>query len=146
MNNVDWDRRFFDLANYISKWSKDRSTQVGAVIVDKNKVVLSMGYNGFCRGIDDNIEKYHNRPEKYKWTEHAERNAIYNAARQGSSLIGCTIYTSLYPCMDCARGIVQSGIVKVVSSYPDFDHPTWGGDFKCSRSLFIQSDVKTFFI
>ena len=84
------------------------------VIVGEDNEVLSTGYNSFPRGLDDSKQERQERPEKYFWFEHAERNAIYNAARIGVSLKNSTIYlTSGIPCMDCARGIVNSGI-KVV--------------------------------
>ena len=78
---VDYvDDRFMNLA-YVAEWSKDRSTKVGCVVIGPDREVRSMGYNGFPRGINDEIERRHARPDKY--TEHAERNAIYNAARVG---------------------------------------------------------------
>lgn len=138
---ADWDARFIELARHVAEWSKDRSTKVGAVIVDDNRVVISMGYNGFPRGIDDDVEEYHERPAKYKWTEHAERNAIFNAARKGVSTMGCTIYLPWFPCMPCARAIKQAGITKVVAVRPDFDHKRWGEDFRESLSLFEQCGI-----
>ena len=91
-----------------------RDTQIGAVIVGKDKEIVSTGYNSFPRGIDDNIRERQERPEKYFWFEHAERNAIYNAARIGVSTKGCTMYLSCgVPCSDCARGIINAGIVRI---------------------------------
>ena len=81
-----WDVRFLRLALEVSTWSKDRSTQVGAVIVGEDRSPGPYGYNGFPRIIDDEKEERHIRPTKYDWTEHAERNAIYNAARMGVAL------------------------------------------------------------
>lgn len=109
-----WDARFLRLAREISTWSKDRSTQVGAVIVGADKTPGPYGFNGFPRAVDDEAAERHTRPQKYKWTEHAERNAIYNAARVGVALKGCTIYVTHLPCADCARAIVQVGIDRVV--------------------------------
>lgn len=95
--------------------SKDQSTQIGSVIVGKGNEVLSTGYNSFPRGLDDNVPDRQKRPIKYHYIEHAERNAIYNAARIGVSLCGSTMYlTSGLPCSDCARAIINSGIKKVV--------------------------------
>lgn len=120
-----WDLRFLELAEAISKWSKDRSTGVGAVIVDDIRNVRGMGYNGFPRNIDDDAEERHVRPTKYFWVEHAERNAIYAAARSGSRVEGCIMYCNHSPCADCARAIIQSGIKTVV--YPaGCDGPTGG--------------------
>ena len=76
--------------------------------------IVSTGYNSFPRGIDDNVAERQERPEKYFWFEHAERNAIYNAARIGVSTKGCTMFlTCDIPCADCARGIINAGIIKV---------------------------------
>ena len=102
---VKWDERFLRLAREISTWSKDRSTRVGAVIIGEDKTPGPYGFNGFPRFVDDDRESRHERPEKYKWTEHAERNAIYNAARIGVPLKGCTMYVTHMPCADCARAI-----------------------------------------
>ncbi len=110
-----WDVRFLRLALEVSTWSKDRSTQVGAVIVGEDRTPGPYGYNGFPRFIDDEVEERHARPTKYEWTEHAERNAIYNAARMGVALKGSTIYVTHVPCADCARAIIQVGITRVVA-------------------------------
>ena len=109
-----WGEYFFKLAALVSSKSKDRSTKVGAVIVDDENSIVSTGYNGFCRGVDDSIDERHKRPEKYLWTEHAERNAIYNAARR--VLNGTTMYLQYgpCPCADCTRAIIQSGIKNIV--------------------------------
>jgi len=108
---MNWTEYFLGLAEQVKLKSKDQSTQIGAVIVGEDNEVLSTGYNSFPRGLDDSKEERQERPEKYFWFEHAERNAIYNAARVGVPIKGATIYlTSGLPCMDCARGIVNSGI------------------------------------
>lgn len=110
-----WDEKYINLCNYIAEnWSKDRSTKVAAVIVNNRKKIVSLGYNGFPIGIDDSVEERHERPEKYLWTEHAERNAIYSAAELGVSVRGCTMYCNYLPCPDCARAIIQSGITEVI--------------------------------
>ena len=115
MSQKQWDDFFLRMARLVATKSKDRSTKIGAVIVGEGNEVLSIGFNGFPRWIDDEREERHERPAKYMWTEHAERNAIYNAARCGISLRGASIYLSCgLPCVDCARAIIQSGIVEVV--------------------------------
>jgi len=107
----DWDDYFMEMATLVSTKSKDPSTKVGAVIVSKDNKVRSTGYNGFPRGMEDD-NRYNDRALKYKLTEHAERNAIYNAEM---SLEGCKIYVnSLPPCCECAKGIIQSGIKEVI--------------------------------
>lgn len=110
----NWHQRYLDMAQLVSGWSKDDSTKVGAVIVGEAGQILATGYNGLPRGVDDNRSERNERPEKYLWYEHAERNAIYNAARSGISLLGSTLYVPWHPCADCARGIIQSGIGSVV--------------------------------
>jgi dCMP deaminase len=108
---MNWTEYFLNIAEQVKLKSKDQSTQIGAVIVGVDNEILSTGYNSFPRGMDDSLQERQERPEKYFWMEHGERNAIYNAARIGVSLKNSTIYiTSGLPCMDCARGIVNSGI------------------------------------
>jgi dCMP deaminase len=131
------------LAQQLAGWSKDRSRQVGCVVVGPHQEVRATGYNGFPRGIDDTVEARHERPAKYAWTEHAERNAIFNAARVGVSLDGCTLYVStLFPCVDCARGIVQVGIKALVTSPPDFDDPVWGEGFRTAKAMFDEARLE----
>jgi len=113
---MEWDTYFMEMSKLVASKSKDRSRKVGCVIVGPQREVRSTGFNGFCRGVDDNVEERHERPAKYYWSEHAERNAIYNASRNGIQLKGCTLYSTVFPCSDCARGIIQSGITKVVTT------------------------------
>jgi dCMP deaminase len=114
MGSNKWDQRFLKLAAFIAQWSKDRSTKVGAVVVGPDREIRSVGYNGFPRGVNDDIKERHERPAKYKWVEHAERNSLFNAVRFGAPLAGCTLYCTHPPCTDCARAIIQSGIESVV--------------------------------
>src|SRR3990167_200779 len=111
---MNWDEYFLVLCEVIKLKSKDQNTKIGVVIVGKDHEVVSTGYNSFPRGIDDNVPARQERPEKYLWMEHAERNAIYNAARIGVSTKGCTMYMScVMSCPDCARAIINSGIIKI---------------------------------
>jgi dCMP deaminase len=135
-----WDRRFLNLAELVGSWSKD-STKVGCVVIGTGRSVLTLGYNGFPRGIDDEVESRQTRPIKYLYTEHAERNAIYNAARNGTILNGGTLYSNLFPCADCARAIVQVGINRVVTPQPDFSCQRWGVHFIASTTIFSESGV-----
>jgi len=111
MNKISWDDYFMTMVYLAAMRSKDNSTHVGAVVVDDYNVVMSMGYNSFVRGINDDVPERQGRPEKYFWMEHAERNAVYNAARY---LRGCRMYTNGVPCMDCARAVIQAGIKEVI--------------------------------
>lgn len=96
--------------------SKDRSTKVGAVVIDDDFNLRISGYNGFPRGINDDKPERHERPLKLKVTSHAEENCVAQAARVGVSLKGCTLLvTSLFPCTTCSRLIIQSGIVRVLA-------------------------------
>ena len=106
-----WDNNFMGLARHIALWSKDPSTKVGAVIVDDRRVIVGHGYNGFPRGVEDSEARLNDRASKYKHVVHAELNAILNSR---GSLEGCTLYTTLEPCTDCAKAIIQSGITRVV--------------------------------
>lgn len=112
-----WSERFIQLAEFVSRWSKDPSTKCGAVIVGEDNNVLATGFNGFPRGVvEDEDSGRWERPGKYEWVEHAERNAIYNAARDGARLRGATMYLNyaVECCADCTRAIIQSGIKRVV--------------------------------
>jgi len=143
---ADWDARFMGLARYVGSWSKDRSTKVGCVIVGPANEVRAIGYNGFVRGLDDSDEARHERPAKYQWTEHAERNAIYHAAQVGSPLRGCRMYVPWFPCMDCARAIVQCGLVELIAQQPDLNDPRWGGDFRSSVEMLAEAGVRVRFV
>ena len=114
MEGLPWDKYFMSMVYLVAMRSKDKSTNIGAVIVGPDNEVRSTGYNSFPMGIDDNLSERQERPEKYYWFAHGEKNAIDHAARIGVSLKGCVMYTQGIPCMDCARSIVQSGIRKVV--------------------------------
>ena len=111
---MNWDEYFLGLLPVIAAKSKDRETKVGCIIVNSDNSIVSTGYNSLVRGLDDTKVHRLNRPDKYTWIEHADRNAIYNAARIGVSTKGCKTYLPFYPCVDCARGIVSAGINEVV--------------------------------
>lgn len=113
---ADWDKRFFELAKHISEWSKDPSTKVGAVIVNDKRQVISIGYNGFPRGIFDTDSRYENRGTKHLFVIHAERNALDNAF---TDVVGCTMYVTHFPCNECMKSIVQRGIKRIVAPKPD---------------------------
>jgi dCMP deaminase len=111
-----WDEYYLRICQVVAARSKDPNTQIGAIIVGPAHEIRTTGYNSFPRGIRDDVPERLVRPTKYLWIEHAERNAICNAARSGTSTEGCTIYVEIMPCMDCARAIVQAGIKAVVVS------------------------------
>ena len=111
---ISWDEYFMGIALLAAKRSKDPSTQVGACIVDQNNVILTTGYNGFPKGCSDDEFPWDREGEvtKYPYVVHAELNAILNA--QGKDLRGARIYVDLFPCNECAKAIIQSGISEVV--------------------------------
>jgi dCMP deaminase len=111
-----WDEYYLDICKVVAARSKDPHTQIGCVIAGPAHEIRSTGYNSLPRGIRDDVPERLERPTKYLWMEHAERNAIYNAARCGTPLEGCTLYVEIMPCMDCARAIVQAGIREVIIS------------------------------
>lgn len=132
-----WDKRFLRLAREISSWSKDPSTKVGAVIVDDNNRIISVGYNGFPQGVEDSEERLLDRQKKYDIIVHGEMNAILFANK---SLVGCTLYTWPFePCSKCAGVIIQSGIKRVVSIVNT--NSRWGENFSISRKLFTEAKV-----
>ena len=138
----NWDSRWMSLAREIGRWSKDRSRGVGCVIVGPNNELRSTGFNGFPRGVDDEVDERHQRPAKYKWTEHAERNAIYNAARVGIPLEGCRIYLPWFPCMDCARAIIQTGISELICMEPSPHDSIWAADFADVPQMLREGGVR----
>lgn len=145
---TDWDQRFMVLAHHIAGWSKEHGRHVGAVIVGPDKEIRATGFNGFPRGVDDTVAERHEATtgEKYFWSSHAERNAIYNAARIGVALKGCTIYVPWFPCGECAKAIVQSGIARLVCYEPDFDDEKWGNDFRRVTDMLREARVSVDYI
>lgn len=107
----EWDKRFFLMATSVADWSKDPERQVGAVVVSPNRRRFSLGYNGFPRGVTDTKERLKSG-DRLTLMVHAELNAILNA---GCDLEGWTLYSTKCPCVECAKAIVQSRIVRVVS-------------------------------
>jgi dCMP deaminase len=142
---MNWDEYFINIAEQVKLKSKDIRTQIGVVLVGKNNEIVSTGYNSFPRGINDTIDDRQEKPEKYYWFEHAERNAIYNAARIGVSTKGCRMYcTCGVPCADCAIAIIQCGIREVwVKQMPVLNNPEkWIESTKRSLQMFEEAKVK----
>lgn len=134
-----WDRRFLDLANHLSTWSKDPSTKVGCVVVGEDREIRTTGFNGFPRGIKDD-KRLLSREEKYPIIVHAEENAVAQAARIGSRLLGCTAYTTFPPCSKCARLFIQAGLAECV--WPDQEIPErWKEDMDRARNLMQESGM-----
>jgi dCMP deaminase len=141
---MNWKEYFRGIAHQVKLKSKDRYTQIGAVVVGSDNQIVSTGYNSFPRGINDIIDARQERPEKYYWFEHAERNSLYNAALIGVSTKGCTMYlTCGIPCSDCARGIINSGIKKIVCErVGGAVGNLWDEHAKRSIEMFNEAGVK----
>ena len=141
-----WNRRFMDVAFLVASWSKDTSTKTGAIVVGPDREIRATGYNGLVRGVDDDKPERMERPTKYDFFEHAERNAIYNACLTGTSLKGCVMYATHPPCTDCARAIIQSGIKTVVTNElevrNDITSQTWRDKLEYSRQMFEEAGVE----
>ncbi len=137
--NDKWHRRFLELADVISTWSKDPSSKVGAVIVDKDNRIVSTGYNGFAKGVDDTEERYENRDIKYKIVLHAEENAISYARRDLSE---CILYVSgLMPCSHCASLIIQNSIKKVITWKKEIPE-RWKESVDLTKEIFSEAGVE----
>jgi len=135
-----WADRYMKLAQVISTWSKDPSTKVGAIVVGHNGEILSQGYNGFPRKIKDTNNRLNNRSEKYKYIIHAEMNAIFNASLNGVSLQNASIYIYGLPiCHECAKGIIQVGIKKVIIHKQIKDN--WQESCQIAQEMLIEAGV-----
>ena len=155
---MSWDEYFFKLADVVAQKSKDPSTKVGAVLVGSGNSVLGVGYNGFPRGVMDYYHKSiktGSRHDRYRgkvkllYIEHAERNCIYNAARNGIKLEGCKIYlnTKGYPCADCARAIIQCGISEVITHEGEFQGKNnWKESCRISKEMLEEAKVNIRFV
>lgn len=143
MHGKAWGDRYINLAKEISTWSKDPSTKVGAVVIGNNGEVLSQGYNGFPRSIKDTPQRLKDREKKYNLVVHAEMNAIYNASLNGVSLKGSTLYVYGLPiCNECAKGVIQVGIDKVIATRPADYNKEWDESIKDAKALFKEAEVE----
>lgn len=138
---ISWNDYFMSISLLSGMRSKDPSTQVGACIVDYNNRIVSIGYNGFINGCSDEDFPWSRDGEfletKYPYVVHAEQNAILNS--RGKSLEGCRLYVNLFPCHECARNIIQSGINEVYylsDKYAETD------SIKASKYMFEKANVK----
>ena len=140
---TSWDDTFIDMVHICSDRSKDTHTKVGAVIKGEGKEIISMGYNGMPRGVDDNVPARYERPEKYKYFAHAEANAIFNLALR--QLKGSSIYVQWCPCCDCAKAIIQVGIKEVVLESTDIqssNNGKWLESCIATLIMFKETGVK----
>ncbi|MFA6305020.1 MAG: dCMP deaminase family protein [Patescibacteria group bacterium] len=137
---ISWDECFMQMAHLIAMRSKDPSSQVGAVIVDDQNVIVGMGYNGWPRGIKDDELPWDRSGgflgSKYAFVVHAEENAVYNANKE---VKGCKVYCTLFPCNECAKTLIQNNIKEIVYSSDKYhDEEIW----IASRKLLDLAGVK----
>jgi dCMP deaminase len=146
MQSLKWDQRYLKLAYEVAQWSKDPSSKIGAVTVGAKGQVLSQGFNGLPRGLKDDFIRLHDRETKYKFVVHAEMNAIYNATYNGTSLDGATLYVYGLPiCSECAKGVIQVGIKRVVMPNQKMDGK-WLDSWVTSMNFFDEAGVDFDFI
>ena len=149
---TSWHHYLMEMAMLSARKSADDSLGVGCVIVGPDHEVRTTGYNGLPRGIEYTDER-RQRPTKYVWTEHAERNAIYNAARVGTPLLGCTAYIACTdrvrggyaPCSDCCRALIQAGIVEIVEfnvRAAESEGRPWAATLEASLEMMRETGVK----
>jgi len=135
-----WDKRFLALAKHVAEWSKDPSTKVGSVIVRPDKRVVSLGYNGFPTGVEDD-DRLNDRETKLMMISHAERNALDNC---DVPVRGYTLYTTLYPCSDCTKSIIQKGITRLVCMHEHrIKYFTYDDFLKYSYKMLSEANVET---
>jgi len=141
-----WDIRYLRLAKEVSTWSKDPSSKIGAVAIGKKGQVLAQGYNGFPRGIKDDLNRYAVKDIKYRYVVHAEQNVIYNATYNGVSLDGSTLYVWGLPvCSDCAKGVIQVGVKRVIMPNQEIpDH--WMESFTLTSAMFEEAGIEYEFV
>lgn len=146
---MGWYEYFISMAELVAKKSKDPSTQVGVVVVGPDMEIRSTGFNGFPRGVNDDVESRWERPDKYDFVSHGEENAVIQAARIGVSLKNCTMffYSDPYPCARCANAIIQSGIKYVVGRNMRFDGKggagtDWNKSCAIGREKLVEAGVR----
>jgi dCMP deaminase len=137
--------RLLELAIVAARRSPSRPRKVGAVLVLADGATTLVGCNDFPAGVRD-LEARHAHPERLLWIEHAERNAIFAAARSGLATAGATLIATFHPCADCARAIVQAGIATLHTLAPDFADPLWGPGFRCSQAILDEGGVRVVYL
>jgi len=136
--------KYFKLASYTAHtFSKDPNTKVGCILLKPGSLqILSIGYNGFPRGVDETDASRWERPIKYSFVEHSERNCLYNACRSGTCTDNSIAVTTLFPCCDCCRALIQAGVKTIISQTPDYSNPRWGSDYQISEIMLREAAVQ----
>lgn len=134
--------RYLKLAGEVATWSKDPSSQIGSVAIGEDNQVLSTGVNGFPRGVKDSPERFKNREIKYRFVSHSEKNLIYNACLNGVSLKNSTVYVKNLPvCSECAKGLIQVGVSKVVMQHNRDLTGKWEEEFQLTKEMFDEVGI-----
>lgn len=136
-----WDKRFVKIAFEVATWSKDPGTKVGAVLVSDRRIIAT-GYNGFPHGIMDTLERYQDRETKLGLTVHAEVNAILNAAKNGASTAGSTLYVTFPPCVSCSTAVIQAGVTRIVRPDISTSPKRWRESFEAGQSLISEAGIE----
>lgn len=137
-----WQKHYFKLAKNIADWSKDPSTKVGAIVIGADGQIESQGYNGFPRKILDKKTRLQNKATKNKYVIHAELNCVFNACLSGIQLKNSTMYIyGALPCSECAKAIIQAGIVEVYALQPE-NKPDWLASQTFAEKLFKEAKIK----
>jgi dCMP deaminase len=134
-----------DLAAQTALKSPNRVRQVGAAILTCDGGEAIAACNTFPKGVAD-LDWRHEGDGRLVWMEHAERNAIFAAARKGLATAGATLITTFHPCADCARAIVQAGVANLHTLAPDFADPLWGPAFRFSQTILEEGGVRVAYL
>lgn len=145
---LDKAHKYFKLAEYQAElFSKDPVTKVGALFLAPDSYqILTLGYNGFPRKINETDSKRWERPQKYMYVSHAEANCVANACRHGTPLENSIAIVTLFPCTNCAKLMIQAGISTLVTKEPDMNHPRWGQEFQYSKEMLDEANVKIMYV
>jgi dCMP deaminase len=140
--------KYFKLAEYQANlFSKDPSTKVGAIFLAPQSLqILSLGYNGFPRNIDETAPERWERPQKLYYISHAESNCVANACRHGTPLENSIAVVTMFPCAACAKLMIQSGISTLVTKEPNLECPRWGQEFKYSLEMLTEAGVVLIYV
>jgi len=138
--------KYMKLAKCFAEFSKDPSTKVGCVILaEDSNHVLSMGYNGMPRKVNDTMESRWEKPQKYLFVAHAESNAISQAARTGTPLNNSIAIVTLFPCADCSKSLIQAGIKEIITFKPKYN-PQWLNHFHVSKQMLDEAEIEITFL
>ena len=133
-----WDQRFYAMAQMVAEWSKDPHRRVGAVVVSLDRRRFSVGYNGFPRRLPDRVDWLQDEERRRMMSTHAERNALDNSTFDTT---GCAIYVTRFPCLECAKGILNKNLGRLIAPKPDFGHDTWGAQWQMAFAMLTTASV-----